>query len=324
MYSDLKKSASYPKKLTVLSLATVLFGFGCMLLGYLFLPFAASAYTALLLFENKNRRILSYVIPVALAAVNVLLNGFFSVEGVVYVAVGVLIYFLHQKKRTKNESVFWVTFTISFFIVLSFVFVGFSTNSSASFGSLRDFYAGVYDSLKKIFVELISNLHTEDESGVLYYVFTREYAEDFFHSLILTLPSFVIIAAFLLAGITFKLFSMYRARILDEESVMEWELMPPKFIAYSYIIFSILGALASSSSDIFSVSLANISNVLLAVFAYIGLKITFGIVKNARGTAFSILFILVAVVLFGGTALTLLSYIGVFFSIINRTSTTEN
>ena len=315
MHQELNKPVSYSKNLTLLSISTFLFGFACILLGYLFLPFAAASYATLLRYEKKNRKIFSYAIPVAIYAINILFNGFFSLEGVIYVAVGVMIYLFNLKERSKNEAVFWITFTLSAFILFSFFAIGFTSNGSLSFSALRAYYAGIYDSLKRVFVSIISSISTADEEGTLFFLFTRENAENIFHSLVLALPSLVIVIAFILTGITFKLFDFFTTRVFPEANENFGIFIPTKFLAYSFISIAILSVLSSSSPDIFAISINNVNNVLTAVFAYFGLKIAYSIVKNTRGSLFAVLLIVVALVLFGTTAITLLSFIGVFFAL---------
>ncbi len=315
MHQEIQNTSSYTKNLTLLSISVVLFGFGSILLGYLFLPFAAASYACLLHYEKKTRRILSYVIPVAIYTFNVLISGFFSLEGVIYVAIGAMLYLFNVKSRNKRETVFFITLAISFFVFLSFFAIGFTINGSLSFNALKAYYAGLYDSFKRIFISFMSSISAQDELGNLFFLYTRENAEDVFHSLLLSLPSFVIIFAFLLAGISYKFYDFLRARLFSLSRKDLEFFVPTRFLAFTYIIFAILSLFSSSGSDIFAISIVNVYNVLLVVFAYFGLKIAYTIVQSARGTAFAVLLLLVAFVLFTSAAITLLSFIGVFFTL---------
>lgn len=315
MYQDLQKTPYYTKKMALLCLLLVLSGFGCILFGYLCLPFSAASYASLLHFEKKTRRILSYVLPVAIYTVNVLINGFFSLEGVIYIAVGVLFFFFNEKGRTKRETVFFITLAISIFIFLSFFALAFTVNESLSFSALKAYYRGLYDSLKRSFISLMTSISSQDEEGSFFFLLTRENAEDVFHSLILSLPSFVIIFAFFLAGLTYKIYDFLRVRLFGA-SRSDLELfVPTKFLAYSYIVVAILSLFSSSGSDVFALTITNVNNVLLVVFAYFGLKISYTLIKHSRGTAFALLLVLVAFAFFTTTAITLLSFIGVFFAL---------
>jgi len=317
MQEKLNRNGSYSNKLPLFCILTALFGFACIMLGYLFLPLAASAFASLLLYENKNKRIFSYVIPVALYAINVIFNGFFSLEAIVYVAVGLILYFFTVKGRNKNETVFWIAFAISVFILLSFVAVGFSSNSSVSFGALRAYYAGIYDSLKRIFIEIVSSLHMADDEGVLFFIFTRENAENIFHSLLLDLPSLIIILSLILTAVTIKIFDTFRVRSLGESREALSAFMPPKFIAVAYIFTAILWLFASSSGDLLAITVRNLNNVFTALFFYLGFTKAFSAVKNARGAIFAVLLLVVSLFVFAETAITLLAFIGTFAALKN-------
>ena len=71
-----------------LVLLTFLGAMGCMLLGYIVLPFAAAFYAALIFTEKKSKFLFSYLIPIFSVAINFLLNGPYSLEGVSFAAVG--------------------------------------------------------------------------------------------------------------------------------------------------------------------------------------------------------------------------------------------
>jgi hypothetical protein len=323
MHQDLQKSANYTKNLTLLCITLGLFGLGCTILGYLFLPFAAATYASLLHYEKKTRRVFSYVLPVAVYTINVLINGFFSLEGIIYVAVGALLYFFTLKDRSKREAVFYLTLTISVFIILSVFAVGFTMNDSLSFSALKAYYAGLYDAFKRGFISLMSSVLTEDELGNIFFLYTRENAEDVFHSLLLSLPSFVIILAFFLTGVTYKIFDMLRVRIFEIPRGTLQFFVPTKFLSYSYVVVAILSLFSTKAADIFSLSILNVYNVLLVIFAYFGLKIAYAIVKTARGTTFATLLVIIALTMFTSFAISLLSFIGVFFA-INSQKVNEN
>ena len=325
MYQDLKKNSSYPKTLTVLAVLAAVLSFGCLLLGYIFLPFAAAAYAALLSYENKSRRIVSYILPVVVFTVNIFLNGFFSAEGVAYLAVGILIYYLYSKNVSKNELSVWLTVLISLFLILSMILVGFSENNSVNLSAFVDFYRGLYSSLKQVFIEVVSGMYVPDDKGVLYFVFTREDAEIMFHSFLSLLPSFVIIFAFLLAGASLKFYSIFEKRFdYDSYNDKKRFFLPTKFLSYAYIVFAVLNLFVTGGAGIISSVIGNVYYVLLAVFLYVGLKFSYNLIVKARTPFFAICVFVVAFMFFGMTAISLLSFIGVYFSIFANREPKEN
>ena len=315
MHQEIHNSKSNPKSLTLLSISSALFGIGCIMLGYIFLPFAVASYAALLRCENKNSRVFSYVIPIVVFAFNLLINGFFSLEGIIYVALGVILYLADEKQKRKSEIVFYLTALTSLFILLSALMLAFSSNESFDFGALKAFYAAGYDALKKIFITVMTAINTADDNGTLFFLFTRESAENIFHSLLLSIPSFIIIAAFLITGICYKFYNALKARFFSVSRESMGTYIPSKFFAVAYIAFAILSLFSSRGTDIFALTISNVNNVLMTVFAYFGFKILFSIFKATRGTFFSLIIFALAFLILSTTAITLLSFVGVFFAL---------
>lgn len=320
MHQEIKNTSSYSKNLTVLCISSALFGLGCVMLGYLFLPFAAASYAMLLHYEKKSLRIFSYVIPVAIFVINVLLNSvilnnFFSHEGIFYVIIGALLYHLNEKKKSKRETVFYLTLTLSALLIFSLFSIGFSANSSLSFSSLRAFYSGTYDKVKRIFIELVSSISTADESGNLFFIFTRDNAENIFHGFLLSIPSYLLIIAFFLTGLTYKFYDFYRIRFFSKKKEEFERFVPSKFLAYSYIAVAILSLLSSSGNDVFAITIQNVNTFLMFVFAYTGLTVAYTIFKIARGPLFATALIVFAFLFLASNALLILSFFGVFFAI---------
>lgn len=324
MYSSVNKNVSYAKTLFILGFLTFLFALGCTLLGYLFMPFAAASYAALLMFENKSKRFVSYIVPVLIIVVNFLLNGFYSAEAVAYIAVGVLLYFLFVKEKTKNEAACWLTLLSIALISVSAVLFAFKANDSMSFVALRDYYVNLYSGLKAQFIEFITGLVTTDSEGLQFFAFTREYAEDLLHSLVALIPSLFVITAFLLSTLALKLFDVLRYKFIPEQNFSHnWILLPSKFVAVSYIVIAFLNLFTQNSFGIFASSVANIYNIFLVVFACVGVNVLYHILKIRRGAFFAIFLIIAAIVVLASTAVTLASYFGVYFSFFAKKSEIE-
>ncbi len=315
MHSKVKKENSYTKTLILLTLATALSAFGCILLGYLFLPFAAATYAALLFYENKTRRIISIILPVVFLVLNCALNGFFSAEGVVYVVIGLLIYLFFDRKKSKTEAIAWLTILLTLFILISAVLFAFDANESASFTALADYYYNLYTSQKTKFIDYFSSLAAKDTDGVAYFIYTREYSENLFHSFVLLLPSLIVIIAFALAGFTLKIFSSLTLKITgDELEIAKWTFIPSKPISITYIVLAVITMFMDSTDDIFSISLVNIYYILLSVFAYFGFKFIYLLISARKGGAYAVFLVLIAFALIGTNTVLLLSYIGVYYS----------
>ena len=203
----IKNSCSYTSVIVKLAVCTTLSVIGCILLGYLFLPFAAGSYAALLLYENKAKRILSYAIPAVMFAANLLLNGVYTLEALAYVLVGLVIYFGFTHGISKGETVFWTSFLIAALIILSAILLPFD-NLGGSIGviSIKQFYSNLYNDYRTFFVELVTSLTQADENGIWFFAFNVYEAEAMFTELVMAIIPLLAVTAFLISGVSVKLF----------------------------------------------------------------------------------------------------------------------
>ena len=321
MQPVLKKSSLYTKTITSLSLLTASFVFGCILLGYVFLPMASAFYAALLIYENKSKRVVSYVLPILMYLFNLVIRDFslYSLEALAYVAVGVIIYFCCTKNVSKGEAVFWTTLSVAVMLVISAVFLAFETLGSFGITPLQQFFSNLFLSYKSFFVDLLTSLTVVNKEGITFFAYNPAEAELFFHEIVILLVPFVILFAFLLSGISFKIFQAVIRRNSGEESeINSWNFKTSNLIAYFYIAVAILTMLVSGSG-IFEISVISINTVLSAVFAYIGVSFIYSlIVFRGKSTFFAITLIVVMCLVFSSFAIQLLSFIGVYFNIFTN------
>lgn len=322
----IKNSASYKSTITVLSILTALGGFGCMLIGYLFLPFASAFYAALLVYENPSKRIATYVLPIGIFVVNFLVKGFFSLEAVSYVAVGVIIYFAAKRGISKGEAAFWTTLTLTVLFTVSAIFLAFDYVGAIGLTSIKQFFSNLFTSSKTQFTQLLTSLITTGEDGTKFFVCTPQEAEALFHEFIILLIPVVILLAFLLSGLTFKIFSATVRRCSGRDSIINlWNFRVSNFVAYFYIAVAILSIFVSLDKSIFSYVVITLNTVLSAVFAYIGITVVYSIMR-ARGmsTFLTVSAIIIVCLLFSSFSTQIVSFVGVYFSIITNKIMTVN
>lgn len=317
-----KSDKAYSSGVIFLSLFSLLFAFGCTMLGYLFFPFAAGAYAALLLFENHNKRFFSYAVPVLSFIVNFIFCGIFSEHGVAYAIVGLLIYYSYSKKRTKNECVALCAIAVAALLHISLVFFAFNSTNYASFAAVKDFYTNFFLLLKNDFVNTLTALETVADDGNVFILINVETAEELFSSLIALIPSAFAVITFLLVGLSVKVFSAFVAKLSDGSGERQkWSFLPPPLLAYVYIAFAIL-ELLSSGSSIISYSISNLYLILQCVFFYAGIKFIYRRLRTRFHSFFSFAVILLGASIFGKTALVLTSFVGVYRSL--RSKKTES
>ena len=132
--------------------------------------------------------------------------------------------------------------------------------------------------------------------------------------------------AFLLAGVSIKCFSHYLKKISDPEShVFSWEFSTSSFLAYFYIAISIVNVFISNSADTFVIVVSTLNTIMLCIYAYLGIKFARHYLSKKIGLVPATIILVFAVLLFSSFSLTLLSYFGVYFTILmNRMLNTNN
>ena len=315
MYQNPKQLHTEKPSVATLAVLTAVFGFGCLMLGYLLLPFAAAFYATLLMYENRNGKLLSYVIPVVLFILNIFLNGFFSLEAIGYVVVGLIIYLSYTKNRTKAEAAFLATFAVAVLIIISLVLIAFDEIGAVRLSAVSEFYSSLYYKLKELFINTLVTLKTVDADGITQYRFNSSEAEEIFISVIPMLLPLLVISSFLISGIAFKLFSGSVLKYSEtKEKILAWNFGASSIVAYFYLIVSLLSLFKLSGS--FELIILPLNVIFMTVFAYIGLKVLYAILSVKKSTLFAIVVLAAAFILLSTAALQFASYFGVYFTII--------
>ena len=296
---------------------TVLSCIGCSLAGYLVLPLAAGAYAALLILEGEGKRIFSYILPVVMFIFNFLINGFYSFEGLAYVGVALIIYFAYRYSLSKGESAFYVTAFLVISVLISVFLIGFSKVDTLSFSAVGEFYSDILLNLKKEFIDTLTSYVTTDSEEVTYFVLNFFEAEVLFYQLLLLTVPIVIIFSFMICGLTHKFFSLMLNKYCEKEvRINDWTFTTSNFIAYFYVIVSIIAFLSQYQSGVFAFSVNYISLILRFVYVYIGFTFLYRIFSAKFSGFYIILFFAIALILLQNSFFVILSYIGVYFTII--------
>ena len=127
--------------------------------------------------------------------------------------------------------------------------------------------------------------------------------------------SIVSIFAFALAGLAIKTFTK-TAIILSNKGILKTfaHFIPSNIVAYAYIAAAIISIFAGTG-DLFGASMANVNQILMIVFAYMGAQYLLAILKVSERKSTTLIIILGAFLLLPGVALQILSYLGVFLTI---------
>ena len=120
--------------------------------------------------------------------------------------------------------------------------------------------------------------------------------------------------AFVICGLSLKLFSVMKKYTSDNTREGTWFFATTSLFAYFYIALVILSFLISPVS-FFGIFVANLHSVFMFVYAYVGYKFV-SFACSSRGM-FTKLLLIAAIVFFSGVAVQILSYIGVYLTIVS-------
>ena len=307
-----RKYYSYKSELAILSVLTLIFGFSCLFLGYLILPVAAGFYAALLSYEKKDSRVLSYVIPIVPLVVNVFVNGFYSLEAISYVIIGAIIYVGFSKQKNKATIVFIATTVLLLLMGISLALFAFDRMGTFRISALADFYIDLYESGKTKFIDFLTSFTSIDDNGFTFHNFNAAEAVEMYNSLVFSLIPLSVIFALILVALSTKLFVSRSLKYNSEDDVqlISWKFVTSPFIAYSYIIITAFASL--SSQGIVGVSLSFVSSILMAVYFYIGISAMYSFISSKKGQGFAIMVIALTLIVFSSFAPQIVSFAGVF------------
>lgn len=322
MYSVSIKSESYSKTIAYLSFMTALCAFGCILFGYITLPFASAFYAALLLFEQKEKRVLSYVIPIIAFILNFALRGFsliglMSLEAVAYILLGVIIYFSYTLSQSKAACAFYTSAATVVMMCISLVFLAFTALKAFGASVVVQFYSHIYNSVKNVVVNSLVAISNRTEEGIRYFLLNRYDAEIIFDQMVVLLIPITMIFAFIISGIALKLFtSIVSRRTKPDSPINTWSFKTPTSVAVFYLIVSVISLFSYGASDLFSVSISALSSVFMVVYAYVGLTFAHAVLaQRFKSNGFVTFAFVLAFLLFSSYFLQILSYIGVYYTI---------
>ncbi len=321
------RNSTYKNTISFLSIFSFVCALGCVLLGYLFMPLAAAFYSTLLIYENPRKRFFSLSIPIAVFIINIVLNGLFSLEGIGYVLISLIVAKFYKSGKSKSECAFWLSLVTLLLFLISIIIFPINKTGIVSFEIIPQYYRALFIEQKSNFVRFFTSYTTVDKNGDLFFVINPTDAALMFNELLYILIPGIIITSFLLSGVTLKIFSSKVLRYSGVESGIDtWQFGTSKFLAGFYLILSILNFFASQGQTTLDFLISSVYMILLAVFAYIGVRFFYQIFSRQR-KLFTTMVLLIGIILFSSFAFQLLSYFGVFYvfqsaSYINETDNT--
>ncbi len=311
MQFTLNSYMRYNSVILKLAMFTALGAFACTLFGYLFLPFAAASYATLIAYENQKRRIFTYATPAVMFVINLLLAGPYSLEGVAYVLVGIVIYFLAKLGKTKGEVAFWSILLLLVLMFLSAILFAMDYIGSFSVFGAFDYYAKLLNDGKTYFVDFLLTLKEEGKAS---FAFTEAEAILMFNELVIGIIPTSTILAFILTGATLKIFTRNIFKYGKEEpGLFSWSFNTSNTVAYFYVIIFILSLVVPVDAGAFYHLVTILYSVFSLVYTYIGVKFLYALfLSKGKRPILAILIIAAIFVVFSSFVIGAISLLGVY------------
>ena len=315
MKNELMNGRTVKTVLVALAIFSLIFGVASSLLFEILAPLAAGVFAALAFFDVTPYKLLTIGVSVAMLAVNIIFGNYVPLTALMLIALGSVSALFCAKGFGKGECAGWLTVIASVFMLIALLLVAAEAKNSFSLEAVSEYYKELYSSFKAVFIETLSGITVPTGDGVAESFFGEDIAAEIFDLLVSISFSILIIVAFTIAGITLKVFCGIIARLVSEpHCVYEWRFSTSSLFAYFYIALLILSFIVGSS-DVFAICVQNLYNVFMVVYAYIGFNFAHALFSRERSPLFTIAVLIFAILFASSVAVTLLSLLGVFFTV---------
>jgi hypothetical protein len=317
MEKVIRKGTTDRKNIIFLFIMSVLSGALSAFAGLALASVCGGFLAALWFFEPEEKRIFSYIAIPVILAIDILLNGIYTLVGVFAIVLGLMIFLVYRLRFSKCESVFGMTIVAALLILLAYILLALGNKDGLG---VKEYYAQIYDEYKVYFIESFAAMYEAVPELKETILITEDDVVTILDTLVSMLVSFVIIYGFALVGIACKIFKiMVRRYSEDKKDISDWNFMTPSIYAYFYIALTIAGFFVGSELNEFALVVMNLSSIFMVVYAYIGWNCASKILATRRNPMLSNVIMFVVILCFGNLALNLLSFFGMFYTLsLNR------
>lgn len=314
MKIELKKSHYYKNTPLILSFLCIISGALCGLLGEIALPLPVAFLASLYLFDNTNHRTVSVVTSSLLVVMNIaglLLKLSLSAFGPAAIILAFIMYYAFSHKQSKADSSFVMTVICAVFSLLSYILLAMHLQGQYSIEAAMDFYSSLTSLLKESFVSLMLEAYTAAGIAVAPELLTK-----IFEYQLNMIISYLLIAAFFIVGISFKIFSLIvRKCTEDKREITSWRFFTSNVFAYFYVLVAFASIFMVSLDGVISIAVLNLYNLFLVVYAYVGFNVAFAMLTKKFKPFVSFLLLIVTLLIFVSLGIQILAALGVLFTI---------
>jgi hypothetical protein len=297
--------------------AFVSFWVGPANLVFSLVPMALSVglLASLIHFECGEFKLLRYIAPAFIIAIDWILNGFYSIGGILIVVSALMIFLAYEEGWSKVESVLVMSLVVAGLITLMFVIIGIKDGQGMS---IKEFYTNLYEQFKNEYVTYFEETYASMYEEIGAESISSEYIIFALDFLVGMVVSILFVAGFTLIGISSKIYSFVLGKLgSDKEKLDKWKFVPVPIYAYFYAIIELITMFISAEITSFTLCVSNLSMIFMPIFWYMGIIAATKLVDERKKRGMPIAFTVAGAVIIAIFFPRILSYAGVLYCIVS-------
>ncbi len=319
----MKSSLPYKKGMMRLAALSLIFGSLTVLLGDIMIPLSAGFFASLFVYDKSKNKLLSLICSLVFLAADaaaVIIEGtFIPISSIFSLLISAAIAFCFLKGREKSEAAAVAVGIAALYLFFAFWLFAARECGSYSFDAVLEFYSRTFDTVKEFFKEQYIKALAETSAGQYDANLVSSLVDELFLSLKNGVVSLILIAAFVMAGIAFKIFASVSLRVTKRPvTILFWGFRVSNVVAYFFIGLFVLSLFTGSSEGTFSLAVFNLYNVFRVVFAYLGFKFANAMLVARGSSTFVRMLFIFAVVTMSSLSVAVLSVFGLIFTITDN------
>ena len=323
MKTELKKSLSINKTLLILSLMTLLLGVMSCLLGEAIIALLIGPLSALYLFDTRSKRSVSIIVSLLLLAMNfisIFIGLAVSLFAPAAIILAIMLSYAFAKGHSKSDVSYLMTVIASLLVLCGYLLFAMMERDIFTLEAAVEFYTVFIENLREVFVGTMMDIYSA--SGV---EITADIVGGVFDQQINMTISYFLILGFAITGIGMKLFSTIVRRLSSDSYAMrEWRFGTTRAYAYFYVALVIASIFTLDASSVFAITVLNLYNFFMVVFAYVGYKVAREILSTKMKPWLATLIIIAVVLVFASFGAQILAALGTLYSLRSYSDPTHN
>ena len=265
--SELKNKATP----IILFISSILCGALCFVFGEILLPLPIACLAALYTFDNSKSRRLSLIASIIVMIINIagLLTGLtFSTFGASAITLAFVMYFAFKQKHQKSDAAFYMTIMAALFGLVSCVMLAMRISDNYTLDAVIEFYTKLSSTLRESFISLSLEAYTS--AGI---IIDPKLLGEIYDLQMNMIISYLFIAAFLIVGLSFKLFGFIVKIVSGNKEISSWRFFTTNLYAYFYVILAIVTMFIKNANSLLGIATFNLYYIFMMIYAYIGFNV---------------------------------------------------